>query len=147
MEAQDILANIAFTTSGALVDCVDKKVIVILRDGRKLIGLLRAYDQFANLLLHDTVERVYLGNRYGDIPKGLYIVRGENVVLLGEIDLEKEDEVPSSVASAIPPNAVPKLLEACAAENEAKEVWEKQRAAILRRECGFSGEGAEGDSY
>lgn len=25
MEAQDILANIAFTTSGALVDCVDSK--------------------------------------------------------------------------------------------------------------------------
>ncbi|WFC94278.1 hypothetical protein MBRA1_000906 [Malassezia brasiliensis] len=147
MEAKEILANIAFTTSGALVDCVDKKVLVILRDGRKLIGILRAYDQFANLLLHETIERVYLGNRYGDIFKGLYIIRGENVVLLGEVDLEKEDEVPASVASAIPSSAVPKLLEACAAENEAKEKWDKQRAAILRRECGFSGEGAEGDSY
>lgn len=101
----------------------------------------------ANLLLHETIERVYLGNRYGDIPKGLYIIRGENVVLLGELDLEKEDEVPASVASAIPPAAVPKLLEACAVESDAKEKWEKQRAAILRRECGFSGEGAEGDSY
>lgn len=101
----------------------------------------------ANLLLHETIERVYLGNRYGDIFKGLYIIRGENVVLLGEVDLEKEDEVPASVASAIPSSAVPKLLEACAAENEAKEKWDKQRAAILRRECGFSGEGAEGDSY
>ncbi|WFD46449.1 hypothetical protein GLX27_001084 [Malassezia furfur] len=147
MEAKEILANIAFTTSGALVDCVDKKVLVILRDGRKLIGILRAYDQFANLLLHETIERVYLGNRYGDIFKGLYIIRGENVVLLGEVDLEKEDEVPASVASAIPSSAVPKLLEACAAENEAKEKWDKQRVAILRRECGFSGEGAEGDSY
>ncbi|KAI3625593.1 hypothetical protein CBS9595_000954 [Malassezia furfur] len=124
MEAKEILANIAFTTSGALVDCVD-----------------------TNLLLHETIERVYLGNRYGDIFKGLYIIRGENVVLLGEVDLEKEDEVPASVASAIPSSAVPKLLEACAAENEAKEKWDKQRAAILRRECGFSGEGAEGDSY
>lgn len=53
METTDILANIAFTTSGALVDCVDsawhadeEKVIVILRDGRKLIGILRSYDQF-----------------------------------------------------------------------------------------------------
>ncbi|WFD01989.1 hypothetical protein MOBT1_000672 [Malassezia obtusa] len=154
MEAKEILATIAFTTSGALVDCVDKKVLVILRDGRKLIGILRAYDQFgtclsyaANLFLHDTIERVFLGNRYGDIPKGLYIIRGENVVLLGEVDLEREDEVPASVASAIPSSAVPKLLEACSAESEAKEKWEKQRAAILRRECGFSGEGAEGDSY
>ena len=70
-------------------------MIVVLRDGRKLLGILRSYDQFANLVLQDTVERIFLGNRYGDIPKGLYIVRGENVVLLGEIDLDKEDEVPA----------------------------------------------------
>ena len=39
-------AHIAFTTSGSLVDCVDKKVIAVLRDGRKYIGVLRSYDQF-----------------------------------------------------------------------------------------------------
>ena len=37
-----------------------------------------------------------MGNRYGDVPKGLYIVRGENVVLMGEIDLDREDEIPHS---------------------------------------------------
>ncbi|WFD30381.1 hypothetical protein MSPP1_001400 [Malassezia sp. CBS 17886] len=147
MEAQEILANIAFTTSGALVDCIDKKVIVVLRDGRKLVGILRSYDQFANLVLQDSVERVFLGNRYGDIPKGLYIVRGENVVLLGEIDLDAEDEVPQSVASSIPPAAIPQLVDALATENSAKEKWEQRRTAVLRRERGFSGEGAEGDSY
>ncbi|KOS14765.1 hypothetical protein Malapachy_1020 [Malassezia pachydermatis] len=147
MEAQEILANIAFTTSGALVDLVDKKVIVVLRDGRKLIGILRSYDQFANLVLQETVERIFLGNRYGDVPKGLYIVRGENVVLMGEIDLDKEDEVPQSVASSIPSSAIPQLLEALAAEHEFKEKWEQRRNAVLRRERGFSGEGAEGDSY
>lgn len=46
MDAQDIVSNIAFTTSGALVDCVDKKMLVVLRDGKKLIGVLRSYDQF-----------------------------------------------------------------------------------------------------
>lgn len=101
----------------------------------------------ANLLLHDTIERTYIGNRYADVPKGLYIIRGENVVLLGEIDPEKEDALPASVASAVPDEAVPKLLEAYVADNQAKEKWEHKRAAILRRECGFSGEGAEGDSY
>ena len=48
-------------------------MIVVLRDGRKLLGILRSYDQFANLVLQDTVERIFLGNRYGDIPKGLYL--------------------------------------------------------------------------
>lgn len=62
-----------------------EKLIVVLRDGSNLVGYLRSVDQFANLVLHMTVERIFVGNKYGDIPRGIYIVRGENVVLLGEI--------------------------------------------------------------
>ncbi len=39
----------------------------------------------ANLLLQDTVERIHIGQQYGDIPRGIYLVRGENVALCGEI--------------------------------------------------------------
>lgn len=39
----------------------------------------------ANLVLEDTVERIYRANNYGDIPRGVFLIRGENVVLLGEI--------------------------------------------------------------
>nr|6PPQ_A Chain A, U6 snRNA-associated Sm-like protein LSm1 [Schizosaccharomyces pombe 972h-]6PPV_A Chain A, U6 snRNA-associated Sm-like protein LSm1 [Schizosaccharomyces pombe 972h-] len=77
---------IPFTTSGSLVDYVDRKVIVVLRDGKKLIGILRSFDQFANLMLQYTIERIYVDDMYGDIDRGVYIVRGENVVLLGELD-------------------------------------------------------------
>ena len=59
--------------------------MVLLRDGRTLIGYLRSVDQFANLVLHKTIERIHVGKDYGDIPRGVFIVRGENVVLLGEI--------------------------------------------------------------
>lgn len=59
--------------------------MVLLRDGRTLIGYLRSVDQFANLVLHKTIERIHVGKEYGDIPRGIFIVRGENVVLLGEI--------------------------------------------------------------
>ena len=59
--------------------------MVLLRDGRTLIGYLRCVDQFANLVLHKTIERIHVGREYGDIPRGIFIVRGENVVLLGEI--------------------------------------------------------------
>lgn len=62
-----------------------EKLMVLLRDGRTLIGYLRSVDQFANLVLHQTIERIHVGNEYGDIPRGVFIVRGENVVLLGEI--------------------------------------------------------------
>ena len=39
----------------------------------------------ANLLLQDTVERIHVGKQYGDIPRGIYLVRGENIALCGEI--------------------------------------------------------------
>lgn len=39
----------------------------------------------ANVVLENTIERIHVGKQYGDIPRGVFIVRGENVVLLGEI--------------------------------------------------------------
>ena len=56
-----------------------------------LSGYLRSVDQFANLVLHQTIERIHVGKCYGDIPRGVFVVRGENVVLLGEIDAEKTE--------------------------------------------------------
>ena len=41
-------------------------------------------------MLEGAVERHVVGSQYGDVPLGLYILRGENIVLLGEIDDAKE---------------------------------------------------------
>uniref|UniRef100_A0A673T3W7 U6 snRNA-associated Sm-like protein LSm1 n=1 Tax=Suricata suricatta TaxID=37032 RepID=A0A673T3W7_SURSU len=76
--------------TASLIEDIDKKHLVLLRDGRTLIGFLRSIDQFANLVLHQTVERIHVGKKYGDIPRGIFVVRGENVVLLGEIVTTKE---------------------------------------------------------
>ncbi|KAL2872685.1 U6 snRNA-associated Sm-like protein LSm1 [Aspergillus lucknowensis] len=89
-----------FTTAAQLLDLTDKKLVLVLRDGRKLIGVLRSWDQFANLVLQDTIERLYAGNLYADIPRGVFLVRGENVLLLGEIDLDKEDDIPPNLTKA-----------------------------------------------
>ncbi|BCR88372.1 U6 snRNA-associated Sm-like protein LSm1 [Aspergillus chevalieri] len=89
-----------FTTAAQLLDLTDKKLVLVLRDGRKLVGVLRSWDQFANLVLQDTVERIYAGGLYADIPRGIFIVRGENVLLLGEIDLDREDDVPPNIQQA-----------------------------------------------
>jgi hypothetical protein len=35
-----------FTTAAQLLDLTDKKLMIALRDGRKLIGVLRSWDQF-----------------------------------------------------------------------------------------------------
>lgn len=46
---------------------------------------LLTFGPSANLVLQDTVERIYSGNFYAEDPVGLFLVRGENVLLLGEI--------------------------------------------------------------
>jgi U6 snRNA-associated Sm-like protein LSm1 len=93
-----------------------EKLLLILRDGRKIFGILRSWDQFANLVLTDTRERYFVTvpssieppvsktqpqssqsstrNLYCDIPRGTYLVRGENVLILGEVDLDKDDDPP-----------------------------------------------------
>ncbi|CAL5328702.1 unnamed protein product [Camellia sinensis] len=80
--------------STSLASYLDKKLLVLLRDGRKLLGILRSFDQFANVVLEGACERVIVGDLYSDIPLGLYVIRGENVVLIGELDSGKE-ELPS----------------------------------------------------
>lgn len=98
--AEDLyLESYAFTTAAAIVGSVDRKIFVQLRDGKNIFGILRTFDQFANLVLQDAVERIYLpaeagssNERYAEIFRGVFMVRGENVVMLGELDIDKEDD-------------------------------------------------------
>ncbi|KAL2939437.1 Sm-like protein LSM1B, partial [Bienertia sinuspersici] len=59
--------------------CYAGKLLVLLRDGRKLLGTLRSFDQFG------ACDRVIVGDLYCDIPLGLYTICGENVILIGEL--------------------------------------------------------------
>ncbi|EIW86669.1 Sm-like ribonucleo protein [Coniophora puteana RWD-64-598 SS2] len=132
---------IPFTTSGSLVDCVDRKMLVILRDGRKLHGVLRSYDQFANLVLEDTVERIYHGNAFAEHWHGLFLIRGENVVLLGEVDLDQEDDVPLRQVDY-------QVLDPYHRNDIAqKKLHDEAKAKILYEQRGFCKEGGEGDGY
>lgn len=36
-------------------------------------------------MLEDSVERIHHASSFADIPRGVFLIRGENVVLLGEI--------------------------------------------------------------
>jgi U6 snRNA-associated Sm-like protein LSm1 len=55
-------------------------------------------------VLTETKERYYVTapqsssseprKLYCDIPRGTYLVRGENVLLIGEVDLDKDDDPP-----------------------------------------------------
>ncbi|KAI9879418.1 MAG: SM-like, degradation of cytoplasmic mRNAs and positively regulates transcription initiation [Pleopsidium flavum] len=102
------------------IGLISEKLMLVLRDGRKLIGVLRSWDQFgwihdckecgwkraddsgptANLVFQDTIERIFVQDLYADIPRGIFLVRGENVLLLGEIDLDKDDYIPEPYRKA-----------------------------------------------
>ena len=147
-----------FTTATQLLDLTDKKLVLVLRDGRKLLGILRSWDQFANLVLTSTVERLFVvvpttttntastssasthpdpetnapthvdgetGTRtlYCDIPRGTYLVRGENVLLLGEVDLDRDDSPPPGCEVG----DVAEIFRLRSAEEERRKVGDKIR--------------------
>uniref|UniRef100_A0A090X7U6 U6 snRNA-associated Sm-like protein LSm1 n=1 Tax=Ixodes ricinus TaxID=34613 RepID=A0A090X7U6_IXORI len=97
--------------TASLLEELDKKLLVFLRDGRTLIGYLRSIDQFANLVLHKTIERIHVRKQYGDIPRGIFVVRGD-------VDLEEV--------------SVEQILEVQRLEAEAKQDQERQRAKALK---------------
>jgi U6 snRNA-associated Sm-like protein LSm1 len=109
-------------------------------------------------VLEDTVERIYHGNAFAENWHGLFLIRGENVVLLGEIassavlsvrrrltflqDLDLEDEIP-----------LRRQMEYAQLEPyhkndvELKKQREEAKAQILYEKKGFCKEGGEGDGY
>jgi len=80
--------------AASLIEQVDAKLLIILRDGTHLVGTLRSYDQFSNMVMEGTVERKFLFSRnsYCEVERGLFVIRGDNVVMLGEIGEDEESK-------------------------------------------------------
>ncbi|CAG2177807.1 unnamed protein product [Oppiella nova] len=147
-----------FPGNTSLLEELDKKLMVLLRDGRTLIGFLRSIDQFANLVLHQTIERIYVDNKYGDIPRGIFLIpnlvlhqtieriyvdnkygdiprgifliRGENVVLCGEICCVEDTDKHESID--LKRVAVEEILELQQNEIEAKQHKDRIRLTALQ---------------
>ncbi|XGW12913.1 hypothetical protein V3C99_013509 [Haemonchus contortus] len=96
----------------SLFEQLDKKLVVVLRDGRKLIGYLKSIDQFANLILEDVVERTFVDKYYCDINQGFLLIRGENVEIAGEID----ESIPM-IHQQVSVEEIQKIEESLAASN------------------------------
>jgi U6 snRNA-associated Sm-like protein LSm1 len=130
--------------------------------GRALITSIRITHP-ANLVLENCYERIYHQNLFAERNHGLFLIRGENVVLMGEIvrlfpppvclsksptdalrpiqDLDKEDDVPLKQVEY-------HLLEPYhLKELDDKKIREEAKAHTLLHTKGFSKEGGEGDGY
>jgi len=76
---------------------VNKKVLVLTADGRTLTGMLLSCDQLTNLVLSNTLERVIRPpddeEPSSEVSHGLYLIRGENVVVVGLLDEELDASI------------------------------------------------------
>lgn len=95
--------------AASLYEQLDKMVIVCLRDGRNFYGWLRSFDQYANLTLDNTIERITIDNVYSDIGIGIFVIRGENVMMLAEVDEQKDQQISSSM-KLVSENEIRKLI-------------------------------------
>ncbi|KAH6678264.1 hypothetical protein BGZ60DRAFT_412557 [Tricladium varicosporioides] len=76
---------------------VNKKILVITSDSRTLVGKLLSFDQQTNLVLGETMERIIRPpddpEPSSEIPHGLYLIRGDNVVVVGLVEEELDDSI------------------------------------------------------
>ncbi|KAI1342543.1 like-Sm domain-containing protein [Xylariaceae sp. FL0016] len=76
---------------------VDKKVLVMTADSRTLVGNLLSCDQQTNLVLGQTVERIIRtpdeDEPSAEVPLGVYIVRGDNVCVVGLVDEALDESI------------------------------------------------------
>jgi len=84
-------------------DFVDKVVIVLTNDGRSIIGKLKGYDQAINVILEDSHERIYsIDSGVVQNPLGLYIIRGDTIAMISEMDVDKDASIDLTVVRANP---------------------------------------------
>ena len=76
--------------ASALKEMIGKQISVITCDGRNIVGTLRGYDQVTNVILEECHERVYSLDAAWSVVLGLYIIRGDNIAIIGEIDPERD---------------------------------------------------------
>merc|ERR1712060_953291 len=85
---------------------VDKVVQVITNDGRNIVGVLKGFDQTTNVILDECHERVFSSTSgVEQVVLGLYIVRGDNIALVGEVDEDADEalELTSIMAEPLKP--------------------------------------------
>ncbi|ELV12928.1 N-alpha-acetyltransferase 38, NatC auxiliary subunit [Tupaia chinensis] len=88
--------------------CVEWSCLnVAIRAQKCYQGTLKGFDQTINLILDESHERVFSSSQgVEQVVLGLYIVRGDNVAVIGEIDEETDSALDLGNIRAEPLNSV-----------------------------------------
>jgi U6 snRNA-associated Sm-like protein LSm8 len=80
---------------------VDSYVTVINTEGRVFSGYLKSFDQSMNIFLSDCLEKIYSLEEGVEFQKmGLYMIRGDNVAVISEVDENLEKQIDYSKVKA-----------------------------------------------
>jgi len=93
--------------ASALESFINHVVSIITADGRVIVGTMKGFDQTINLILDESHERVYSSTSgVEEVPLGLYIIRGDNVAIIGDIDEDADKQIDLMNIRAEPLNSV-----------------------------------------
>ncbi|GAB1601388.1 U6 snRNA-associated Sm-like protein LSm8 isoform X1 [Argonauta hians] len=93
--------------ASALENYISKTVSIVTADGRIIVGTLKGFDQTINLILDESHERVFSSTSgVEQVVLGLYIIRGDNVAVIGEIDDDADSYLDFNSIRAEPLNPV-----------------------------------------
>lgn len=77
-----------------LKNLMDGTVSIVTNDGRHIVGTLTGFDKVQNIVLTNSFERIYSKETPAEtVPLGLYVVRGDSIAVIGEVDDERDDEI------------------------------------------------------
>ncbi|KYO00878.1 putative U6 snRNA-associated Sm-like protein LSm8 [Plasmodium gaboni] len=71
---------------------LENEILVITNDSRIFTGKLKGFDQTTNIILGNCHERIYKES-LEKISLGVYIIRGDTVTLIGEIDEDVDKNI------------------------------------------------------
>ena len=73
---------------------VGSTISIITNDGRHILGTLKGFDQVQNLVIEGSRERVYSPDEGVEtLELGLYLMRGDCIAVVGELDEEADAEI------------------------------------------------------
>ncbi|VWU52309.1 U6 snRNA-associated Sm-like protein LSm8, putative [Hepatocystis sp. ex Piliocolobus tephrosceles] len=74
---------------------LENEILVVTNDSRIFTGELKGFDQTTNIILGNCYERIYKES-LEKISLGLYIIRGDSVTLICDIDEEVDKNIMQS---------------------------------------------------
>lgn len=77
-----------------LENLIDFMIVVITNEGRVFTGILKSFDQSMNMIIKDCFEKVYsVDEGVKFISMGLYMIRGDNIMIVSEVDENLEKNI------------------------------------------------------